>query len=54
MQQQEHEAAENSPVDALEGTNCTFCDDGELVRGEYKGNTAVICDSCETPGAQFW
>ncbi|WP_339104235.1 HVO_A0556 family zinc finger protein [Haloterrigena salinisoli] len=41
-------------VDSLEGTSCTFCDDGELERGVYKGKTAVICDSCETPGAQLW
>ena len=41
-------------VDALEGADCTFCDQGELVRGVYKGKTAVICDSCETPGAQLW
>ncbi|NUB91486.1 hypothetical protein HTZ84_10705 [Haloterrigena sp. SYSU A558-1] len=41
-------------VDALEGKRCTFCDEGELVQGVYKGKNAVICESCETPTAQLW
>lgn len=39
---------------ALEGDACSFCDAGTLVRGEYKGNAAVVCDDCQTPGAQLW
>ncbi|WP_175607220.1 HVO_A0556 family zinc finger protein [Natrinema saccharevitans] len=41
-------------LEALEGERCSFCDRGRLVRGSYKGNAAVICDTCETPGAQLW
>lgn len=39
----------------LEGRSCPHCEgDGTLERGEYKGNTAVICDGCETPRVQVW
>ena len=41
-------------IDALEGADCSFCDDGTLVREEYKGKNAVVCESCDTPGAQLW
>ncbi|WP_425600753.1 HVO_A0556 family zinc finger protein [Natrinema longum] len=40
--------------DALEGSICTFCEEGELLRDSFKGNDAVICDACGTPGAQVW
>lgn len=49
------EAVASYPVlEALEGESCTFCDEGELVQGVYKGKNAVICESCETPTAQLW
>ncbi|QLG48931.1 HVO_A0556 family zinc finger protein [Natrinema halophilum] len=38
----------------LEDTACSFCDDGRLVREEYKGNAAVVCTNCGTPAAQIW
>ncbi|WP_165874786.1 HVO_A0556 family zinc finger protein [Natrarchaeobius oligotrophus] len=38
----------------LEGRSCPSCDDGELERGTYKDNEAVICDDCGTPRAQVW
>ncbi|SDJ99771.1 HVO_A0556 family zinc finger protein [Natronorubrum texcoconense] len=38
----------------LEGRPCPDCDDGELERGTYKENRAVVCDSCDTPRAQLW
>ncbi|WP_436347408.1 HVO_A0556 family zinc finger protein [Natronorubrum sp. FCH18a] len=38
----------------LEGQDCPDCDGGELERGTYKENRAVICDSCDTPRAQLW
>lgn len=41
-------------LSALEGRDCAFCADGTLVREAYKGNRAVVCDSCGTPRAQFW
>jgi hypothetical protein len=45
---------ETSVLSVLEGNPCTFCGDGTLVRSSYKGNAAVICDDCRTPGAQMW
>lgn len=38
----------------LEGQSCPVCADGELERGEYKDNKAVICDSCDMPQVQVW
>lgn len=38
----------------LEGRSCPACSDGELERDRYKGNVAVVCDSCATPRAQVW
>ncbi|SIR77569.1 HVO_A0556 family zinc finger protein [Natronorubrum thiooxidans] len=38
----------------LEGRSCPYCTAGELKRGTYKDNRAVICDHCETPHAQLW
>lgn len=38
----------------LEGSECEFCSDGELVRATYKGNAAIVCNTCESPTAQFW
>ncbi len=38
----------------LEGRDCQFCADGELVRDEYRGNDAVLCETCGTPIAQLW
>ncbi|RZV11167.1 hypothetical protein BDK88_2405 [Natrinema hispanicum] len=41
-------------LELLEGTSCSFCEDGHLVQERYKGNEAVICSGCGTPGAQVW
>ena len=41
-------------LERLEGRVCADCGEGELVRGRYRGNLAVVCDHCETPRAQFW
>lgn len=49
-----NELAVHPVVESLEETSCTFCDEGTLEQGVYKGKIAVICDSCETPGAQLW
>ncbi|MFB1066364.1 HVO_A0556 family zinc finger protein [Natrinema sp. H-ect4] len=53
MQQQGTELAQLA-ISSLEGTDCSFCADGELTQDTYKGNDAVVCDACDTPGAQFW
>lgn len=38
----------------LRGHECDYCGEGELVVDRYKGNRAVVCDECGTPGAQVW
>ncbi|WP_343192867.1 HVO_A0556 family zinc finger protein [Haloterrigena sp. H1] len=38
----------------LMGATCDFCADGQLASGEYKGNTAMVCDTCGTPAVQVW
>ncbi|WP_226005465.1 HVO_A0556 family zinc finger protein [Natrinema salinisoli] len=38
----------------LEGRPCPDCAEGELERGRYKNNRAVVCDSCEMPQVQVW
>ncbi|MFC6763679.1 HVO_A0556 family zinc finger protein [Natrinema soli] len=38
----------------LEGRSCQYCPDGELERGTYKDNRAIVCDSCGTPRVQVW
>ncbi|EFW93245.1 hypothetical protein ZOD2009_05257 [Haladaptatus paucihalophilus DX253] len=45
---------EQGVIGRLEGEECHWCSDGELVRDTYKGNEAVVCDTCETPAAQIW
>ncbi len=54
MKQEGHDAVAHPALTALEGADCAFCAEGELVRDVYKGNAAVVCDACETPGAQSW
>ncbi|WP_338045779.1 HVO_A0556 family zinc finger protein [Natronorubrum tibetense] len=41
-------------LERLKGNDCQFCTDGSLVPGEYKGNSAVLCQSCQTPAVQLW
>ncbi|WP_339102621.1 HVO_A0556 family zinc finger protein [Haloterrigena salinisoli] len=38
----------------LEHRDCTYCSDGSLVRDQYKGNTAIVCDQCGVPTVQLW
>ncbi|WP_254528931.1 HVO_A0556 family zinc finger protein [Natrinema gelatinilyticum] len=38
----------------LEGRPCPSCAEGTLERGRYKGNLAVVCNTCGTPRAQVW
>lgn len=37
---------------SLEGRNCEYCEDGELVRERYKGDRAIVCAECGTPAAR--
>ncbi|MCU4925412.1 hypothetical protein OB905_05335 [Halobacteria archaeon AArc-dxtr1] len=48
----DHDGA--SVLTVLAGRPCPDCEGGQLERGTYKGNRAVLCDSCETPRAQTW
>ncbi|RQG96030.1 HVO_A0556 family zinc finger protein [Natrarchaeobius chitinivorans] len=50
----ESEPSAGTVVDALVGGNCSYCEDGTLVRDSYKGNAAAVCDCCETPAVQVW
>ncbi|NGM69839.1 hypothetical protein G6M89_12610 [Natronolimnobius sp. AArcel1] len=39
----------------LDGRPCPSDDcDGDLERGTYKDNKAVVCEDCGTPQAQVW
>ncbi len=39
----------NAVVDCLVGQSCAHCESGELVRGSFKGNVAVVCEECDAP-----
>lgn len=53
MQQLGEESVEIDPVLAvLEGADCTHCESGTLTRDVYKGDDAVVCETCDTPGAR--
>ncbi|WP_435552679.1 HVO_A0556 family zinc finger protein [Natrinema sp. CGMCC1.2065] len=54
MQLPDQATGEQHLLENLEGQACAFCEEGQLVRGSYKGNTAALCDECGTPGAQLW
>ncbi|WP_338041766.1 HVO_A0556 family zinc finger protein [Natrinema versiforme] len=54
MQLTENTASGHPLLEALEGNACSYCKGGRLVQDSYKGNEAVICDECGTPGAQVW
>ncbi|WP_168215805.1 HVO_A0556 family zinc finger protein [Halorussus ruber] len=38
----------------LVGEECCWCTSGTLAREEFKGDEAVVCDECGTPGARVW
>ncbi|WP_254861974.1 HVO_A0556 family zinc finger protein [Halovivax gelatinilyticus] len=48
------ELGERGILRRLRGEDCPVCERGELELGTYKGNRAVVCDSCDTPRAQLW
>lgn len=54
MQQTDATHTSHVVLTELEGEPCLECDHGELERGEYKDNTAVVCNDCGTPRAQLW
>ncbi|ELY58901.1 HVO_A0556 family zinc finger protein [Natronolimnohabitans innermongolicus] len=48
------DGADRQLLAALDGRPCSYCSAGTLERAVYKGNEAVVCDSCDTPQAQLW
>lgn len=48
------QAEDHQLLVALEGQPCHYCDDGTLAPDVYKGNDAVVCQSCDVPHAQLW
>ena len=54
MQQPESKSSSHPVINALEGNTCSYCDEGTLIYRTFKGNDAIVCNSCETPSAQLW
>ncbi|WP_265110222.1 HVO_A0556 family zinc finger protein [Halosolutus halophilus] len=54
LQPSQSDSHETKLLSMLAGRSCPHCSDGELERGIYKDNRAVICDTCETPRVQLW
>lgn len=48
------ETAGPSVIDVLRHTECRWCTSGTLDLARFKGNTALVCDECGTPGVQLW
>lgn len=53
-QEQASRFSQNNLLKQLEERDCEFCENGVFIVGSYKGNDAVICDTCGTPILQFW
>jgi len=53
-QSQRSRPGNNSCSRYSRGRSCDHCPDGELERGTYKDNRAIVCDSCGTPCVQVW
>lgn len=47
-------AGRETLVEKLRNRECQYCDEGSLSKDTYKGNTAIVCDNCETPALQLW
>ncbi|RKD98081.1 HVO_A0556 family zinc finger protein [Halopiger aswanensis] len=41
-------------LSSLEGSPCNYCEEGILIREQFKGNSAVLCSQCGTPAIQSW
>lgn len=38
----------------LADQECGFCSGGSLVRAQFRGNDAVVCEECGTPAVRLW
>ena len=54
MQSKTQQDTSDSLLGSLVGNDCSWCTAGTLARGEFKGDDAVVCDECGTPGARVW
>ena len=54
MQGVASETATESVLARLVGGDCKWCDGGTLVRRQFKGDAAVVCETCDTPAARVW
>lgn len=48
-----HDEERESLINTIEGDECSYCG-GFLSHEPYKGNDAIVCDSCGTPTVQLW
>lgn len=54
MQPATSQDASESVLAVLAGTDCDWCGAGTLVREEFKGDDAMVCDDCGTPAVRVW
>jgi hypothetical protein len=54
MQRSSARNATDSVLAALVGDDCGWCGSGTLVREEFKGDAAAVCEECDTPAVRVW
>jgi hypothetical protein len=54
MQHVSSQDTSDAVLAALVGDDCSWCEAGTLAREEFKGDAAVVCEECGTPGARVW
>jgi hypothetical protein len=54
MQSTAQQDTSNSLLASLVGDECSWCAAGTLAHEEFKGDEAVVCEECGTPGARVW
>ena len=54
MQQASTQNATETMLADLVGDDCNWCPTGSLTRDEFRGDAAVVCETCETPAVRVW
>ncbi|NHN60070.1 MULTISPECIES: HVO_A0556 family zinc finger protein [Halorussus] len=54
MQSVSSEVDPDALLAPLVGDGCAWCATGTLARDSFKGDDAVVCESCGTPAARVW
>jgi hypothetical protein len=54
MQQVPSQNTSKSLLATLVGGDCRWCATGTLVREEFKGDAAAVCENCGTPAVRVW